>query len=437
MKNFTKKLLIFCGIYAITQIPNYNSVFAAENVDNHLLKSSTVEVTNLTNKSSTKVDELNIKDMTKPTNIANNESTIKKQSTVPNLDEEAKVTNYKSGNEDSTQSIFVKYDIPVNKKWEIKFSQPINPESLRGKIKIIDKKTDKEVPVNLSLEKNDTSVIVSYVNKYNPESDYSLIIEKNILSKYNKELKNPALLEFKTTASIDSINNIDIAINQEEEFYLPSKVNAIMSNAKLLPLDVTWDKTLKNTSIPGTYTYYGTVNGYDQKVILTLNIKPFEPVKSISNEKRSQSSVQVNTYNYLMNYDNRESVMRRAIELHNGELSNNCVYFSSEALRRGGLTSLPNYVANTRTLTSKLENMGWKSSTDLSTLLPGDVCFTTSYGYGPTHAYIFMKWVDPDKRDYAYICDNQGSEYGNIYHKRNISFATVEKDAISYFMYLP
>jgi hypothetical protein len=49
-----------------------------------------------------------------------------------------------------------------------------------------------------------------------------------------------------------------------------------------------------------------------------------------------------------------------------------------------------------------------------------------------------MKWVDPGSFDYAYICDNQGNEYGNnVYHKRNIDFATETKDALSYFLYIP
>ena len=52
-----------------------------------------------------------------------------------------------------------------------------------------------------------------------------------------------------------------------------------------------------------------------------------------------------------MNDNNRQSVMKRAIELHGGDLSNNCVYFASEALRRSGLNNLPEYVCNTVELT--------------------------------------------------------------------------------------
>ncbi len=131
--------------------------------------------------------------------------------------------------------------------------------------------------------------------------------------------------------------------------------------------------------------------------------------------------------------------MTRAVELHGGSLSNNCVYFASEALRRAGLTDLSESVANTRTLTNQLVSRGWQKSQNLDDLKSGDICFTIDAdGTGPTHTYTFMKWVDPNYHEYAYICDNQGNEYdGDPYHKRNVNFATASKDPISYFMYIP
>lgn len=416
MRSFTKNLLMLCGIYVFTQISGHNIVFAANNIDKLSVETSTTtEITNT---------------LASDKNKAKNEVVVESVQGVI-----AESSN--DINENSNIGTITKYDIPVNKKWEIKFSQPININSISDKIKVIDEKTKKEIPISMSLEKNNRSIVISLIGKYNPESEYSLTIDKGIASSHNKKLKEPITMKFKTSASITSIEDINTTINQEDEFNLPSQVNAIMSNGKTTLVNISWNRPVDITSIPGNYTYKGTVDGYDKTVTLNLTIKPFEPVKSISNGQRTQSAIQTNLYNYLMNYDNRQAVMQRAVELHNGDYSNNCVYFASEALRRAGLSNLPESVANTRTLTSKLKAMGWKVSTDLSNLMPGDICFTTSYGYGPTHAYTFMKWVDPNSHDYAYICDNQGNEYGNVYHKRNVSFATVEKDAISYFMYLP
>ncbi len=52
----------------------------------------------------------------------------------------------------------------------------------------------------------------------------------------------------------------------------------------------------------------------------------------------------------------------------------------------------------------------------------------------PSHAYVFMGWVEDGKTDYANICDGQVEEFGNILHKRNVSIATTQKDKFSFFL---
>ena len=48
-----------------------------------------------------------------------------------------------------------------------------------------------------------------------------------------------------------------------------------------------------------------------------------------------------------------------------------------------------------------------------------------------------MGWVVENSFDYAYVCDNQSYDYGYTYHKRNVKVALSNKEAFSYFMYLP
>jgi hypothetical protein len=82
------------------------------------------------------------------------------------------------------------------------------------------------------------------------------------------------------------------------------------------------------------------------------------------------------------------------------------VYYASEALRRAGMTDSPTWVCNTKQLTDQLQKRGWVKSTDSC--------------------------------EYAYVCDNQGNEYGgDAYHERNVSISTPTKDATAYFAYLP
>ena len=145
---------------------------------------------------------------------------------------------------------------------------------------------------------------------------------------------------------------------------------------------------------------------------------------------RSHSYTQYKLFNYMSNEDNRESVHYAAIDLHGGETTNNCVYFTSEALRRAGV-KIPLYVANTYQLERELLSRGWIKSTNTSDLRPGDVVFS-----GYKHSFTFMNWYD---KDYAYIVDNQKKYFDSVLHKRLVSVDDPINDTIraTHFFYLP
>lgn len=145
---------------------------------------------------------------------------------------------------------------------------------------------------------------------------------------------------------------------------------------------------------------------------------------------RSHSYTQYKLFNYMSNEDNRESVHYAAIDLHGGETTNNCVYFTSEALRRAGV-KIPLYVANTYQLERELLSRGWIKSTNTSDLRPGDVVFS-----GYKHSFTFMNWYD---NDYAYIVDNQKKYFDSVLHKRLVSVDDPINDTIraTHFFYLP
>lgn len=144
----------------------------------------------------------------------------------------------------------------------------------------------------------------------------------------------------------------------------------------------------------------------------------------------THSNTQFNLYNYLTDTNNRVSVHYRAIDLHGGDTSNNCVFFTSEALRRVGI-DLPLGTCNTYDLEDKLKSMGCIASYDLSQLKPGDIVFTNGY----THVYVFMGWAD---NGYAYICDNQADRFDNkVLHLRNVYSDTSITDRSTHFFYFP
>ena len=145
---------------------------------------------------------------------------------------------------------------------------------------------------------------------------------------------------------------------------------------------------------------------------------------------RSHSYTQYKLFNYMSNEDNRESVHYAAIDLHGGETTNNCVYFTSEALRRAGV-KIPLYVANTYQLERELLSRGWIRSTNTSDLRPGDVVFS-----GYKHSFTFMNWYDDD---YAYIVDNQKKYFDSVLHRRLVSVDDPVNGTIraTHFFYLP
>ncbi|CUQ01408.1 SH3 domain-containing protein [Clostridium baratii] len=137
-----------------------------------------------------------------------------------------------------------------------------------------------------------------------------------------------------------------------------------------------------------------------------------ETVKEVK-ETKFHSKLQENLYNYMMDPEHQESVHLKAIELHNGDTSNNCVYFTSEALRRVSV-DIPKNIAYTTNLEKELVKRNWGKVTDLSKLEAGDICFA-----GEAHAYIFMGWANEEKT-VAYVVDNQKARFGSTYHERGL-----------------
>ncbi|KGR76008.1 hypothetical protein CD33_09235 [Ureibacillus sinduriensis BLB-1 = JCM 15800] len=61
-----------------------------------------------------------------------------------------------------------------------------------------------------------------------------------------------------------------------EQVNLPTKIQARMSNATIKEVPVVWKPSTIDTSIPGTVTVNGTVNGFNGKVAMTIVIEAEE-----------------------------------------------------------------------------------------------------------------------------------------------------------------
>ncbi len=162
------------------------------------------------------------------------------------------------------------------------------------------------------------------------------------------------------------------------------------------------------------------------------------PIEKISAEMQIREQI----FFYLKQESNQKMAFDAAVKLNDEKSSNACVYFVSEVLRRNDI-KVRKDTSNTAQLISALKKMGWSKDTNYRNLESGDICFTTDSAGNkdgiPTHAYIFMGWVEESRYDYAYICDNQATDYENkIYHIRNIKDSDningLTKDAFSFFM---
>ena len=121
------------------------------------------------------------------------------------------------------------------------------------------------------------------------------------------------------------------------------------------------------------------------------------------------NSISYKLDSYLNITSNIQSVEARAVALHGGDTSNNCVYFSSETMRRIGVY-VPTYMANTGKYVPYLSSIGLKKNYNLDLLSLGNICFTALLNAGnPTHTFVFMDWINPDDHSLAYVADNQGS----------------------------
>lgn len=220
-------------------------------------------------------------------------------------------------------------------------------------------------------------------------------------------------------------------------FVLSSGVQAYASTVTTAP---------KTTTTTATTTVATTINPNTIPVDSGLNLGGvLETVSSnyyynsatykyVYPDTAFHSTFEKNIYNYMLNTANDVSVHNTAIKLHGGITTNNCTYFTSEILRRMGMTNVPTSTSLVTQVQTILQQNGFKTDKNLANLKPGDICFTQGY----THVYTFMGWVKSGQYTYAYVVDNQARLFsGHVLHVRRIDAyeASKDTDPIAFFMY--
>ncbi|MBU3155820.1 N-acetylmuramoyl-L-alanine amidase [Clostridium estertheticum] len=240
--------------------------------------------------------------------------------------------------------------------------------------------------------------------------------------------------DYDNTSTVSSAADILVNVHAGDKYTLPATTNVTMSNNTKKTLGVTWPNNVFNIIDAGTYDYYGTINGTSIKVkaIITVGaaITTTTPIIITTPTTELQSTViGEKLFIYLTPSANVVSTLKAAVKLHDGVTINNCVYFSSEAMRRISVP-VPIGVCNTHQYLNYLNSNKWSKTKDIKELTPGSLCFTTNDGTGyPTHTFVFMGWVNDGDYTIAYIADNQGQAV----HTRSM-LATGDTDAFAFFM---
>lgn len=222
-------------------------------------------------------------------------------------------------------------NIAINKIWKIRLNQPIILSSAEKSIKILDKKTNKEIPINISSSEDNFCVDISNTSSYAPDSDYLLVIDAGLMSAYNKTLKTSFSMTFSTGSIITSINDISVSINQRDSYKLPDVVTANMSNGEKESVSVTWDKPLGNLNIPGSYAYQGQVEGYDNKVNLNLIINT--SAETVPSSVTSTSAWIWQLQNQVDTYGGIDNLISKLKSLG---ISNVCIKYNEGERASGG-----------------------------------------------------------------------------------------------------
>lgn len=268
-------------------------------------------------------------------------------------------------------------------------------------------------------------------NKENSEIINKLYSNKSISEKHSSKIEQKVIAKLRNDGESEKYIKEMHELADKNEF----KNNVVVLGLGIVIVSVIMFSILMNTSFMKPKTDLAnsgvvTKNTIDSSSTENNSIAP--PETSQDAPKETPNKI----FEYLDVEANRSLALKNAVDLNKGSQKGVTVYLLSEILRSNNI-AIPDSTSNVEQLMKDLTSFDWEKNTDFTKLEKGDICFTTDMPEKPgvpSHAYIFMGWVEDGKTDYAYVCDGQVEEYGDTLHKRNISISTAEKDKFSFFL---
>jgi transglutaminase superfamily protein/Big-like domain-containing protein len=109
--------------------------------------------------------------------------------------------------------------VECDKNWAIKFNMPIDKDTLKNNLFVLDKKENKNISINIDCDEDSSLVNVSPVNKYEEGKTYELILNNNIKSEEGKYLSQPVRYIFTTKISENKVYKPGDKVKSYDDFY--------------------------------------------------------------------------------------------------------------------------------------------------------------------------------------------------------------------------
>ncbi|WP_160918109.1 cell wall-binding repeat-containing protein [Guptibacillus hwajinpoensis] len=135
---------------------------------------------------------------------------------------------------------------------------------------------------------------------------------------------------------IENVRDLHKDVYQWDDYTLPAEVSVTLNNGKEDKKPVTWEVEGVDTSEIGSKSYQGTIEGYDKKVNLYVNVKSFEDDLFVTN----RSYVLFNSYfnSYTISLKNNT---QRELEVDRVEIYENGRLFSTYSKQRLSESNIP------------------------------------------------------------------------------------------------
>lgn len=159
--------------------------------------------------------------------------------------------------------------------WSIDFNEALLLDEVsKENIYILDENGE-TVEISLELINEEKTLLINPPTQgYEAGKTYLLKITEKVHNAAGENLMQPVNFQFiiETPVYIIKANNINLSIKQGQAYTLQKKVTVDYSNGERRDRDVIWSPATIDTTKAGIYTFKGTVEGYDTKIDLTLNV---------------------------------------------------------------------------------------------------------------------------------------------------------------------